>query len=338
MRILHAPQNIAGMAGLMSKKQRELGYESDSFVAVNSVFKYPADFTLSSTSNIGRKVERLRFFTKAIKNYDVFHFYFGESLLGQGYIDVPLLKKLNKKIFFYFAGCDIRNSKEVISKYEFSACKECWPMMCSANRKKSMEVMKSANGTFVSTPDLLEFVENGILLQQPIDLMEFNSLKRELVRSDLNENVIKIAHAPTSRALKGTNYLIEAVARLKSEGYNIELLMVEGMPYKEAIQLYNQADIAVDQLLIGAYGQFAVEMMALEKPVICYIREDLIKHYPPNLPIIKSNKTQIYEVLRETIRQRDKWKLIGQSAAMYVAQNHDAGVIAAKALRYYQEL
>jgi len=338
MRILHAPQNIAGMAGLMARKQRDMGYKSDSFVAVNSIFKYSADYSLKASSSLGRKAERLKFFSKALRTYDVFHFYFGESLLGQDYFDVPLLKKLNKKIFFYFAGCDIRDSKQVISKYEVSACKECWPMMCSANRKKSLEILSYANGTFVSTPDLLEFVENGILLQQPIDLAEFNAIKRDVTRSDLDTDVVKIAHAPTSRMIKGTSYLLDAVDRLRSEGYKIELVMVEGKPYSEAIQLYQQVDIAVDQLLIGAYGQFAVEMMALGKPVICYIRDDLVNKYPPHLPIISANRNQIFEVLRETIRQRDKWKLIGESAMEYVARNHDASVIAEKALRYYQEM
>ncbi|GCL72380.1 glycosyltransferase [Paenibacillus naphthalenovorans] len=341
MRILHAPQNIAGMAGLMAKKQRDMGYLSESFVTTDSIFKYPADYSIKSTSTLGRRTERFQFFAKSIKNYDIFHFYFGESLLGQQFWDVPLLKKLNKKVFFYFAGCDIRDSKKVITTYEFSACKECWPMLCSPNRKKSLEIIHQANGVFVSTPDLLEFVENSVLLQQPIDVAEFNLLKEQVNLNKTTEiinDTIKIAHAPTSRALKGTGYLIDAVERLKAEGYKIELIMVEGRPYKEAIQLYNEADIAVDQLLIGAYGQFAVEMMALGKPVICYIREDLIDKYPENLPIISSTKNNIVDVLRNTIKNRDKWASIGLQGESFVKMNHDAAVIAAKAIEYYKTL
>ena len=37
----------------------------------------------------------------------------------------------------------------------------------------------------------------------------------------------------------------------------------------------NNADLIVDQLIIGWYAMFAIESMALEKPVICYLREDL---------------------------------------------------------------
>ena len=39
--------------------------------------------------------------------YDVFHFYYGESLLAARR-DVPMLRRLGKRIIFHFLGCDIR--------------------------------------------------------------------------------------------------------------------------------------------------------------------------------------------------------------------------------------
>src|SRR6058998_2007963 len=41
--------------------------------------------------------------------------------------------------------------------------------------------------------------------------------------------------------------------------------------------LSETADLLVDQLLTGWYGAVAVEMMALGKPVVCYLREDDLK-------------------------------------------------------------
>ena len=55
-----------------------------------------------------------------------------------------------------------------------------------------------------------------------------------------------------------------------------ELELVEAKPFWEALQIYGSGDIIVDQLLAGWYGGFAVEAMALGKPVIAYLRaEDL---------------------------------------------------------------
>ena len=172
-------------------------------------------------------------------------------------------------------------------------------MLCSPNRTRSLEVaQKYADGIFVSTPDLLEFVPGAVLMPQPIDLSVIEmtrdrALKQFKTTISTGQNkqpgIVTVAHAPSNRKIKGTQYLIDAIDALKKEGVPVELFLVEGMSYEEALYISANADIIVDQLLIGSYGQYSVEMMALGKPVICYIRNDLIKHYPPGLPIINTD-------------------------------------------------
>lgn len=52
---------------------------------------------------------------------------------------------------------------------------------------------------------------------------------------------------------------------------------MENIPHDKVHELYEKTDLAVDELLVGWYGAFAVEMMALGKPVVCYIREEELK-------------------------------------------------------------
>ena len=61
------------------------------------------------------------------------------------------------------------------------------------------------------------------------------------------------------------------------------------MSHQGAMQHCIAADIIIDQVLIGAYGQYTVEMLYLGKPVICYIRKDLRPYYPENLPVISAS-------------------------------------------------
>ena len=254
--------------------------------------------------------------------------------------DVPLLKRMGKKIFFYFHGCDIQNSKQVVEKYEYNACKDHWPMGCSANRKKAIKISRQyADGVFYSTPDLGEFLPGGIWLPQPIDtslFMELRKLSSSVNQNNKTSKEIVISHAPSDRQIKGSKFLEQAVADLKESGYPVKLNIVENVSYNEAMLIHANADIVVDQLLIGAYGLSSIEFMALGKPVICAIREDLRDKYPVDLPILSANPHTIRDVLEKTIKNRDQWPELGMKGIEYVERVHSSHIIAAQTLKYYQ--
>ncbi len=339
MKIFHGPQNIGGMAGVLALAQRQVGFSSAAHCYATGNFRYRSDKEISLEMSYSKRRWLLwKILIKALFSYDVFQFYFGESILGPSLSELPLLKKLGKKIFFYFCGCDIRSSKLTIEKYTYSACKECWPMACSANQKQAMRsALKYADAIFVSTPDLIEFIPGSILLPQPIDISKFETMKQRIALSKREGAVMKIAHAPSNRKMKGTQYVEEAVAKLVASGYMVELILVENLPYEEALECCANADIVVDQLLIGAYGQYAVEMMALGKPVVCYLRDDLLEHYGDDLPIINANPDNLVDVLRRLLDSKDDWHTLGQQGIRYVQAHHDSQVIANRLIEYYQK-
>ncbi len=342
MRIFHGPANTAGAAGILAKAQREIGVEAFSY-CMPTPYQYQVDRTLQAQRQFDRTIELLLFLLKERLRFDVFQFYFGTSLTFQNLQDIPWLKRLGKKVFFYFAGCDIRDSKHTIETYEFSACKHHWPMACSANRKKAIEVaQKYADGVFVSTPDLLEFMPGSTLLPQPIDMSYFLPLRDKALatatRQAKEQDPIRIVHAPSDRQIKGTIYLEQAVAELQEAGYQIDLKLIENTPYEETLRIGAEADIIVDQLLIGAYGTFAVEMMALGKPVICYIREDLQKYYSPNMPLISANPKTITQTIKDVIHKRGKWAEIGQQGMSFAEQTHDSQIIAKTMIESYRKI
>lgn len=345
MRVFHGPENLGGMAGVLAQAQRALGVDAVSYCREAPAYGFRTDRQFTYGSKPLQLVERLKFMATDAFSFDVFHFYFGASLAGQQLTDVPWLKRLGKRIFFYFCGCDIRDSKATMAKYEISACADCWPMTCNANRRKALDmVAKYADGSFVSTPDLLEFVPGSVLLPQPIDLERFNGMRDRALkgaepshqdRRVANRNVV-VAHAPTARMLKGTKYLQEAIESLRRRGVGVELRLVEKVSHTAAIRRSAQADLVVDQLLFGSYGQYAVEMMALGKPVICYIRPDLKEHYPPSLPIVSATPENIAAVILELIERRDEWSELGHRGVQYVREVHDSIKVARRALDCYE--
>ena len=66
--------------------------------------------------------------------------------------------------------------------------------------------------------------------------------------------------------------MIDACARLP-----VELDLVEGVPHDEARERYARADIVVDQLNAGWHGVFALEAMALGKPVVAHLKPDVVE-------------------------------------------------------------
>jgi glycosyltransferase involved in cell wall biosynthesis len=272
------------------------------------------------------------------KEFDVFHFYFGESLSGSRLVDVRWLQRAGKQVFFYFCGCDIRDSKLVIDRHPISACAECWPMGCSANRDAAAEVANSADGVFVSTPDLFEFMPQATLLPQPLDLVRFGALRATAQATKIarDEDVIRIAHAPSNRTIKGTKYVEAAIEELRQRGRHVELVLVEGVSYTDSLAIYNSCDIAVDQMLIGAYGQFAVETMALGKPTVCFIRDDVSALYPAGLPIVSAEPTELADVLDDLIDRRDDWAALGARGVEFVERVHGSLNVAQIALDAYK--
>ncbi len=134
--------------------------------------------------------------------------------------------------------------------------------------------------------------------------------------------------------------MLDAVRRLQAEGVAFRFEMVEGLTQAQAKLRYRQADLLVDQLLLGWYGGLAVELMALGKPVIGYIRQADLAFVPPALgssvPIIQATPTSLYAVLKEWLTVR-RQELVprGLLSRRFVEKWHDPRRIAATVSQDY---
>jgi glycosyltransferase involved in cell wall biosynthesis len=146
-----------------------------------------------------------------------------------------------------------------------------------------------------------------------------------------------IIHAPSNRDKKGTRFVIEACAQLP-----VELEIVEGVPYDQARRLYERADIVVDQLNAGWHGVFALEAMALGKPVVTFLDPDAVersaKMFGVRLPIVPASKETLVDALRPLVESPALRREIGRASRAYVEQVHDIDQIAARLLDLYAEI
>lgn len=143
-----------------------------------------------------------------------------------------------------------------------------------------------------------------------------------------NEKV-RILHAPNHRTIKGSRFLIEAIEELVEEGLPIELIVLQGVSNDEIKDIMATVDIVADQLIVGWYAMFAIEGMAMGKPVLCYLRDDLVELYesagivrPGEIPLVNCSPSTVKDVIRDLVSDRDRLQTIGERSREYVARHH----------------
>jgi glycosyltransferase involved in cell wall biosynthesis len=351
MRVLHCPTETGGHAWGLSRAERALGVQSDVMVRRSSWLQFPCDIDLRMGDGVFPvRVWRLgRFLLHALRAYDVFHFNWGMSILDHRawnlhYWDLPLLKHLGKRIVVTFQGCDARMKMESRRRFPISACAECDVAWCTertdeVRRLRIGKVMQYADKVFALNPDLLHFLPGAEFLPYAsVNPDEWAPAGYEAGQV-APARPFRVLHMPTNRSIKGTRYVEQACARLREEGLSVELVLAEQVPHAQVQALIAQCDVVVDQLLVGWYGAFAVEAMALGKPVLCYLREDDLKRFVPfqdRIPIIRTTAATLTNDLRALLSASSDRAAIGAAGLRFVSECHHPIGIARQTIAAYR--
>jgi len=353
MKILHAPTTTGGNAFGLSHAERALGLDSDVVVYDRSPLNYKgeAKLDLSIYPKPIRALKQFGLFVKVLREYDVLHFNFGSALLGFGRFDLfgmelPLYKMAGKKIIVTYNGCDARQKGYATSNFAISPCQEadCYGGRCNTftddiKRRRIKRMARYADKIFTFDPDLLNVLPESA---------EFTPYTKpglqDLLKSPLKKigDTIKIVHAPSDRGAKGTRYIMPVLERIRSERGDVEIVLVEGVSNSRARDIYREADIIVEQLLLGWYSSVAVESMALGKPVVSYIRAEDMRFIPEemrrDLPVINATPKTLYDVLKDAIGDKERLVETGRKSRAFVEKWHDPIKIAKKMKNLYERL
>jgi hypothetical protein len=322
-RILIAGHEIGGQMQLLAETFRKRWVQASS-AAYNEDFRgYQNDIMLAG-KGWKANLDRFLFFLWALKHYQVFHFFWGVSLWSWWrfhLLDLPLLKLFGKKIIVHFRGLDVVDIKYFDYLREKNRGEQVIkPALSRRDQKTRLKKwLRYADLVLVSEPDLFAVAPSATLSPQVIDLSYWTPTQKPLSEKD---GIIRIVHAPSSRRKKGTDFIEQSVDELKRKGYKVELVLAEKLPHHKIRELYEISDIGIDQVLYGWHGKVSVELMALGKPVLCYIDPDLMQ-YRPDLPIVNVTPATLTAELENLIQNKSLREGIGQRSQQYAAEHHD---------------
>src|SRR5579884_163314 len=276
LRVLHCPWMVGGNPAGLAAAERELGLESTTLVLESPPFGYPADEILWTDDDrgVGREWKRWRLVLRAMRDFDVVHFNFGATIAPQRVardapgrqearrlrdrlyfaylaateqLDLPLLARAGKAIFVTYQGDDARQG-DVAAGFRVNGSVEAAPghYTPASDRDKRRRIARFdryADGIYALNPDLLRVLPPRARF---LPYASVDPRRWEPWAPPPSRRAPLVVHAPTNRRIKGTRFLLDAVSRLRSEGVELELRLVEGLPQREALALLRQADLVVD--------------------------------------------------------------------------------------------
>ena len=323
MRALHSPVNVAGGPGAISAGLSALGVESTLLVFNERPFErgFDVNLELRDTSSLAsvpfNLPKQLRALAWALPRFDVFHFHAGLTLAPRR-LTLPLLRRRRKGVVFQSWGSDLRNRSASEVSY-----------------------LHDADAVIVGS-----YLTRRLAPRGPWP--EYDVVPPAIVLDDWHPSptepgeVLRVAHAPSKRAVKGTEAVLAAVESLRRRGAPIELDLIEGVPNAEARKRYAAADLVVDQLRIGWYGMFAIESMALAKPVVVHLDEQGAAEtegaFGLELPLVRADEASIEDVLAGLVEVRAELPELGRRSREYVERVHAHTAVARQVLDIYERV
>jgi hypothetical protein len=372
-RVLHAPTSVGGHPQGLSRAQRALGIGSVNWIFQQTSMAYSVDRVLWRPGQglLTREWARLRAIAQALR-FDVIHYNFGTCLstpfpptytqpagvfrrfaqaMHRRYLlllcrfELATFKVLGKPIFVHYQGDDARQGDVLRARYPVSMATRVPPdyyyAESDAFKRDMIRLLDAAcDRIYAVNPDLLRVLPSRARFL-PYGHVFLDEWKPAYTQLDVSRP-LRIGHAPSNRAVKGSDLVLEALESLRLEGYRFELVLVEGVSVDEARKDYESIDVLVDQLFAGWYGGVAVEAMALGKPVLVYLRDEDLQLIPTemrlDLPFIRVTPNTIRDGLQRVLSmsRHELFNLARRSRA-FVERWHDPYRIAAELKADYEQ-
>lgn len=336
IRLLIAPANFAGQAHAWAQvvNQRVQGAAAHNFKNSHAPIHYDNDLAVDE-SVFATNLQWRRDWRRHVKSsYTHVLIEAGFPIFGLGQsraIDhARELQASGLRVAMLAHGSDVRIPSIHAANEQWAPYDAMPPELVRAMEIRAQGVvaeMATLEGQcFVSTPGLLEFVPQAVVLPTTISVDRWRSDEPVMHRT-----VPVVAFAPTS-VQKGPQHIDPVLTKLESEGL-ITYRRVEKVPVAEMPEVYGTADIVVDQIGVADYGVAACEAMAAGRVVVSHVaasvRESVQRTTGHELPIVQADPLSLEAVIRSLLHDREVARAAAAAGPAFVSEVHDGRASAA---------
>lgn len=279
-------------------------------------------------------------FWRIVARYGIIHMHFMMGISQSGW-EWPILKRMGRKIVVYYGGCEVRDrDRNMMLHPGMNICEECDynAAICTnpVNLQRQRLSKQYADLELVTTPDMLDFVSRGIHFP-------FFSPPEEIIpprrRAHWPENgYFRIVHVTNHPGIEGTRYIEAAVGRLKAKGYPVEFVLLKGIPYRDVLAAFADADLAIGKMKMGYYANAQIEAMCCGTPTITYVRPEFMTEELKRSALLCSTMGQLDQAIEHLITHPEKLKEHRTRALESIRRLHDNGSLAHRLIATYDAL
>jgi glycosyltransferase involved in cell wall biosynthesis len=310
VRVLHLPVNLAGTGWAHVNALRRKGVDARLLVFRPQRWRpdeYDINLNLPRDAFWRGQLIQWRALARYLPQTDVFHFYFGNTLVPRS-LNMPILRAARKKSVMHFLGDDIRGKS--LDELDYRKKFDRWLV-----------------GSYAAT----RWVPDAEVVPPGLDLREYEPV------APVERARPLVVHAPSDPEKKGTRHVVAACERLP-----VDLDVVHGVPHEEAVERFKRADIVVDQMHYLWHGVFAIECMAYGKPVVTHLDAEAVEKtetaFGRKVPVVSAGPEDLEAKLRPLVESFELRKRLGEEGRLYAEQVHDIDKVADRFIEIYRSL
>lgn len=330
------------IAGVLESLSRALPDSYSVNLSAPGLRKGQYSLTISGRDRV--RIFKRIFFGPVILGYlanqtDQFFYIWSRGFLVNRSSELRFLKRHGKKIAVMFCGDDIRSPKlhrelcQKLNRKTFTTQGFYLdpPGGVDGYEGLKREIAREAE-TYADVIFNAPLCQSSYLSQESLKVVSahgFISIEPENFcpsHKKFDETVLKIIHAPSSEAVKGTAEVRKAINRLSSERDDFIYIELTNSKHEYVIQTLKSAHISLNQFLSFGTGVFGIESMAARCVTLMSANPDLEPSIPmwnyDGAPWVVTSIDEIYENLKVLLDDRDLLKTYSERGFAYAMHNY----------------
>ncbi len=321
-RVLLAPVETAGVAGAIRNGLRARGAQADLWTIARHPFLQTEDRLVRGYA------ARAHAGLIAPLRYDVLHFQFGTTLLE--FADAAWARIAGRPLMLmHYWGDDCR--LRIAAGRRPIGAPQGWEKAQRARERTIRRRLRLASrlcaAAIVSDLELAGHVapwfRTVYVVPTPIVLPPCHGAAPDPLPG---EGPV-VLHAPSEQLVKGTPTIEAAIAAVAARR-PLRQVLVSGVPHERVLAELARADIVIDQLNSVTTGVFALEAMALGKPVLVQYEPAMLAPRMRSTPAVRVTADTLEAELEALCAAPARRGQLGTDGRAFVGGRHDAETVA----------